>query len=351
MPSSSGASSRAGRAVSAAAAYRELRVNRTVYVMGTLLLLAPWLLWLKQLQDNLDVGPGVSVSAHTLVRTSLMAFTLGSGFNGFSLAVAGGLGIALFAYDRTFGGLFYSLTGPLRRREVWLGKARYGAVAIVAVTALGAAGAVGCAALSGNLALTGGILMRALFGVAGQLSLFATALAMGGAMGTVFSCLATLVWVAVPSLVQGLLLQTFWPLGQNPAPWLNGLAQTISYVSPFLPNALSNWSPVAVLAVIAWFLAWAALMAWQGPGWWARAPFERLQDGFFFPFLWNLYYAFLALVSGLVLITVLTHGMVRGPAWDIGYAALSAAGWFFWRWVVVRQGRVEGWRQSLGARP
>lgn len=366
MPSSNGTPSRGTLTLSAAARYRELRVNRAVYVLGVLVLLAPWALWLVQFQSVLST-PGPTLAAmHTtlahLVRQNLQLFAQGStGFATFDVFVAAALGIAVVGYDRMAGGLFYSLEGPLRRREVWLAKAFFGASAIVLVVALGTAAILLAAALSGNLDLTGPILLRALFDATGQLSLFATALAMGGAMGTVFSCLATGTWAGLPALVSGLVATVFVgpyveQLNGQPVTvlvtdqWAWHLSQTLHNISPFQPGEFSQWPLYAFFALIALFVAWTALMAWLGPLWWDRAPFERLHDGVFFPALWNFYYAFLSLGSGLILTTLITGGAtIKGLGWAAIYAAVFVASWFFWRFVVTRRGRRAVWRQGAGA--
>lgn len=370
MPSSSGTPSSGPKATvvpSAAARYRELHVNRTVYVLGGLALLAPWLAWFLQLQADFGM-PSAALAAmgggtvHGYLEHVLQAFATGGGtFHTFTLLVATALGIALFGYDRAAGGLFYSLETPLRRRDVLGAKALFGGAVVALAVAVGIAGSLAAAALSGNLALAGPILLRGLFDLTGQISLFATALAMGGAMGTVFSCLAAATWAGLPALFAGLLITLFAPpyqavatplrLVSGPAAWAIHLAGELPLFSPFNPNGIGIWTPVAVLALVAWFVAWTALMIWQGSRWWERAAFERLHDGVFFPFLWNLYYALLSLGSGLFITTLLTHGSVQGLDWALIYAVLAAAGWFFWRFVITRHGRRAAWRQAVGSGP
>ncbi len=365
MPSSTGTSSSRRRfAVSPAARYRELHVDRTIYLLGTLLLLAPWGLLLLNLWSEMHIAHWVLAANHTTLRammnSNLQGFTQALGFGSFDLFVAAIMGLALFAYDRFAGGLFYSLEGPLRRREVFLAKAIFGAASILLEVVLGTAGTLLMAGLSGNQSLAGAILLRGLFDASGQLSLFATALAMGAAMDSVLSGIATAIWAGLPALGQSLLGQLFMVQGKQPmtlpggqsvtvttfkfiAPWIGSLAQSLPGLSPF-QQGFYGWPIGDVLAMIGWFIAWTVLLFWLGLGWWQRAPFERLHDAVFFPFLWNLYYAFLALLSGLVITQVVTRGMVRGLSWAAIYAALSVAGWFFWRFVVRRRGQSAGSR-------
>jgi hypothetical protein len=58
-----------------------------------------------------------------------------------------------------------------------------------------------------------------------------------------------------------------------------------------------GWSQLAfALAAI----LWAVLIARWGLKWWEHAPLERFYDPFMFLMLWNFYYAFLAIVTALV---------------------------------------------------
>jgi hypothetical protein len=196
--------------VSPAARFRELRVNRTVYLLGFLLLITPWALWLDSLWAELNTPTRAPFFTHgtvvALVRANLQGFAIGtSNSTTFYVSVAAAIGIALFGYDRFAGGLLYSLEGPLQRREVFTAKALFGTITILLPLAAGTAGTLLFADLTGNPDLAGAIALRGLFDATGELSLFATALAMGSAMGTVFSAIATVTWAVLPALLQSLL--------------------------------------------------------------------------------------------------------------------------------------------------
>jgi hypothetical protein len=357
VPKSTGASFsfRGAFAPSLAARYRELRVNRGVYVLAILALAAPWALWVMQVIGVLETLP-------SMISLTLRSFAQGfDNFANVDLVVSAAFGIALFGYDRAVGGLLYALEGPLKRRDVWLAKAWFGMAAILLVAAAGTAFTLVAAAVSGNLSLAGPILLRSLFDAAGQLELFVTALAMGGVMGTVFACLATATWAGLPSLLSGfaqtaLVRETVVSLPNGVTaiwwvpyvPWVISLSNALNNLSPFQPNGFTNWPFVDVLLLIASYLAWAACLVWAAPRWWERAPFERLHDGVFFPALWNFYYAFLSAFSGLVITTLLTRGSIKGIAWTAIYAGTFIAGWFFWRAVVTRRG--VKWRWAIGVR-
>jgi hypothetical protein len=356
VPSSSGTSTnrRASLLPSAAARYRELHVNRTVYLLAAVALLGPWVLWLFQLEADF-YAPRFELAAigglHRLLFFSLQSFTGGGALGGFTAVAAAAFGVALFGYDRSIGGLRYTLETPLRRRDVLAAKALFGGALIVLCLAFAVAGTLAAAALSGNLALAGPIALRGLVAAAGQLSLFATALALGSAVGTVFTCLGVAFWAGLPLLLPGLVSILFAPAPTATAPlaaggWAVSLARALPSLSALQP-AGAAWPPVDVIALTAWFVAWTAGMLWQGSGWWLRAPFERLGDGVFFPFLWNLYYAYLSLASGLFVTTLITRGTVLGLGWALIYAVTFVAGWFFWRSVVERHGRRAAWRQNV----
>lgn len=282
VPSSNGTSSnhRGALSVSPAARFRELRVNRTVYLVGFLLLITPWALWFQGLLAELNTPTLAPYLTHStvaaLIRANLQGFAIGtSNSTTFYVAVAAAIGIALVGYDRFAGGLFYSLEGPLRRREVFTAKALYVTITILLPVVAGTAGALLFADLSGNLGLAGAIALRGLFDATGELSLFATALAMGSAMGTVFSALATLTWAALPALLQSLLSNLFLVSGRSVvilsghhvstttlrfvSPWIAHLAFALPNLSPFQPAGFVGWPLSAVLALIAWFVAWTVL--------------------------------------------------------------------------------------------
>jgi hypothetical protein len=342
VPSSDPSLNRPGGFPSRAACYREWQVNRSVYVAAVLTLLAPWALWAMTVVNLFDqpqlIGPGATL--HSLMEPLLLfSFPLV-----IDLVGVAALGLVLFGYDRAVGGLRYALQGPLRRRDVWMAKALFGTVMICSVMAAGTVAMLIAAKASGNGALSGRILAHALLETGAQLELFMTALAMSGAMAPIFAGLATATWAILPAALSGL-VQTVLveavaaPLSPTPAyvpiaPWVASLSHFLTNCSPF-QSAPLFWPAQDTLWLGAAFFAWAALLIGAAPRWWARAPFERLQEGFFYPALWNVYYAFLAAVSALVVVTLITRGSVQGLSWAALYGALAVAGWFFWRAVVM----------------
>lgn len=360
MPNSSGKTSnrRTVFGMSPAARYRELRVNRAVYLLGLLLLSAPWAAWWNTLWNEMQAPASDFAAAfpnpttlHAAMASILQQFTQGA--LGFSVPffpfAAIALGLALFVNDRVIGGLLYSLEGPLRRSEVYAAKVLFGATAVLLPALAGTAGIALFAVVSGNQVLAGAILLRGLFYATGALSLFATALAMSCAMGPFLSAVAALTWTALPSLVSSFVFNIFLMPDQprialSPQnslvawPWLAQLAMNLPNLSPLQTNTSPPLPTSASLALDAWFVAWTILLLWLASGWWRRAPFERLGDAVFFPFLWNVYYAFLSFLTALVLTAVLTQGRVYGAAWAAIFFGLFAVGWFFWRFVIMWRG-------------
>ncbi len=360
MPNSSGMTSsrRAVFGMSPAARYRELRVNRAVYLLGLLLLCAPWAAWWNTLWNEMHVPASDFAAAfpnpttlHAAMASILQQFTQGALglFVPFFLFAALALGLALFVNDRVVGGLLYSLEGPIRRGEVYAAKVLFGTTAVLLPALAGTTGIALFAVVSGNQVLVGAILLRGLFYATGAVSLFATALAMSCAMGAFLSAVAALTWAGLPSLLQSFVFNIFLMPAQprmafGPQnsllawPWLAQLAMNLGNLSPFQTSTFPTWPAPASLALDAWFVAWTILLLWLASGWWRRAPFERLGDAVFFPFLWNVYYAFLSFLSALVLTALLTQGRVYGAAWAATFFGLFAVGWFFWRFVIMWRG-------------
>jgi hypothetical protein len=339
--------------IPAAARYREVRVNRSVYALAAVALLAPTALWLLGLRVAAETPPAVLASMHLtladLMRQTFQTFAPVT-FSGDVVAAV--FGIALFGHDRVAGGLFQSLEGPLARRDAWRAKALSGAVVVGGAATLATTAVLLAAAATGNATLAGPILLRGLTDAAGELSLFATALAMGGAMSTVPSALATATWAGLPALLGGLLETLFvrrYAVGLPgsglasvlvPTGWASAVAQSLANLSPFQPAGYRGWPLWEVLALVSWFLAWSWLMAWQGQSWWERAAFERLHDEVFFPFLWNLCFAWLALATALFVTAPLAiFGQIGGLGWAGLNAATFVVAWFFWRSILRRRGR------------
>lgn len=310
MLSSGGRDAHRRHVLSRAAFYREVTVNKGFYIAAALILVVPWLLFLYENRSD----------GLVLYRQTLSAWAqTGMLFATFDLYVAAALGLALFGYDRLLGGLLASLEGPLDRGRVWLVKALLGGAVILAVSLLGTAALVLAASGAGDAQLIGPILLRALFETAGECMLFATALALSGAMSTVYAVFWTLTWMALPAITAGFAQNLLVP---GP-PWTMSLVN----LSPFQPGGFTGWSTIASLGLMAGYAGWTALMVWLGPKWWSRAPFEHLRDGYFFPSLWSVNDVAMSLLVGVIVTWIITRGFLTGLGWGALLLALSAASW------------------------
>ncbi len=354
---------------SPAVRYRERRVNRAVYGLGLLALLIPWLFWSLQLHAELSVPASMLARSGLTLRSFmhgnllLFASNPGSPFLlGVFLLASAAIGIGLVENDRMTGALFYTLEGPVRRRDLWGVKVLGGGLAIVSVAAFGTACTLAAAAASDNLGLALPILARGLGDAVYGLSFFASALAMGGAMAAVFSVIAVGTWAFLPTALAGLVTVLFQRQvtryvvlagGQRItvrsmtflSPWLAHLPSVLQGLSPF-SGLSAAWSPSAQAVLVVGYAVWTVFMVWLGIFAFDRAPFERLRDGFFFPPLWNVYFAFLALASGLLLTTIVTQGEILGLGWAAIYAAFAVSGFFFWRAAMKRRERRGAWRSA-----
>jgi hypothetical protein len=337
-----------------AALYREWRVNRTLYLLAALAVVGPWALWL---QDQLTAArPAASaqlMTAQRLIHLNLSGAVVGGAFTNWTVLVAAGLGVAVVAYDRLAGGLFVALEGPLTRRAVFGAKLLWGGAVLVGTAVLVTAAFVVTAWATGNAGLIGLLLLHGLYTVSAQGDAFATAVAVSTAMATVYSLVATGAWLAAPAVLGGLVTTLFTalivrreavtPTGTTlvwsvhvAGPWVMPLAAGLPNLTP-LQLQWGGWPLWAQWALIAGFLAWAGFMVAMARRWGTAAPYERLHDGFFFPRLWPIYYAFLAAVTANAVMVLPGLSTLHGAEWAGVFVGIGGVLWFFWRWLVIRR--------------
>lgn len=334
-----------------AALYREWRTNRVIYGFIGVVMVLPWVYQALLLLQMQQMPP----EYHYQMANNLIASYLMGNYSiiYFEMAMAGILGIAVFWNDRVRGHLNYALEGPLPRRQVLLAKVWY-SIPTVVFANLAIIAALLLSAWGNQVPIAWGSMgLRAGFLIGMQIGLAATALAIGTAVGSViFTAIGTLFVATSPlmlsSLVQRLTRPT--PIVQpessyvpNPPHWAVILTNGISNLSPFSSTyPTAGWSMLLFSAIA---LMWAGLVLWMALGWWARAPWERFGEPFFFPWLWNVYYGFLSLISALVGAALLHNisgwpfGMLAIPFWIIG--------WFVWRSITLWMGR-WAWRWGPG---
>ena len=299
-----------------------------------------------------NVGP----FSHEMLRQIILSY-----INGITstlradMAIAALLGVAVMWNDRGRGQLTFALEGPIRRRDVMKAKICYsfltvtaGNLAIVVLLTL-------TSVTVGSVGLTGGILVRFAFLVGWQCSIIATALAVSSAVGSViFIGIALGIISVVPLLGASLIEMLSWtrisavpepgpPTTIVPPHWALVLSNAVLHLSPVAPYYPMEWTQL-VFALAA--MLWAVLIARWGLKWWEHAPLERFYDPFMFLMLWNFYYAFLAIVTALVVGLLLTSKYSL-RAWEFVTFALLVAvpAWFVWRWLIILIGRTKlRWR-------
>lgn len=328
-----------------AALYREWRTNRVIYGFIGVVMLLPWVyqsLLLLQMQQT-PVG----------YYPQMVANLIGSYLQGhysfiyFDMVMAGILGIAVFWNDWVRGHLNYALEGPLPRRQVLLAKVWYSIPTIVLANLAIVLLLLGIAWIEPVPLALGSMLLRAFFLIGMQIGMAATALAISTAVGSViFTAIGTMLTAVSPLVLSGLIQRLTWPIvqpggyyGPNPPHWAQMLTNATSYLSPFSTGyPTTGWSQLlfGTIAII-----WAGFAIAMALGWWDRAPRERFSAPFFFPWLWNLYYGFLSLISAFIGGAFLNNLV----GWSIWTAAIPLwlTGWFFWRSITIWMGR-WAWR-------
>lgn len=313
----------------AALRYREWRVNRLLYVVVPLLLVAPWafeafgavrpwnaysvmylhgeigrLMSPSDAYRNWDyVWAGLAalaslwrdrarmstvldgpVSLHAILKVKL-EFLLGSVFTGWLLE----LGVLLVA-------------AGISEYQAWGAFARYMALMGMAhldITILSFAGAV----LAGNLLLA----------LVGAGVLVAGPIVIGGSVIVV----GTIFWAG--------------------APWLTILGSLIEHLSPFA----NDFSPALALGYLPVYAVVSLLLLVLSFRWWAQASVERIGEPVLFPWLWNLVYTIVAAVSGFITLLAFEIAFsapgIRESTLAM-YALLVVGEWFIWRVVLRRLG-------------
>jgi hypothetical protein len=332
----------------AAVRYREWQVNRGLYVLGFVATLAPWVLLVIGILNS----PGVSVRLFVQdYLTPQYSFSFGT-------VAAGVVGVGLLWRDRVRGALLTILEGPVRRLDVLMAKVWLGATTVTLANVVLAAAMTIVAIGAGDPGWVGAIWLKAVLVTSIGLSLFGVALAMGTAMGSLFlHVVGAGLWALWPILAGNLLnALAYPPLVANsptallhpeilvPPHWLLVTLGVLFELSPFPQTFLPGWPG---LLDSLWFLAVSVGFILLARVWWQRAREERMQDPFFFPVLWNYYYAVLALFTGFITTGFLFHG--GGPSaagFFPVYGVVSAVEWFGWRWALSQSGRAAPWRRG-----
>ncbi|PSR33050.1 MAG: hypothetical protein C7B46_11655 [Sulfobacillus benefaciens] len=323
--------------------YRELHVNRALYLGAWVLWVFPWLF---------QVTSNMRPFSHEILREIILGY-----INGITstlrtdMAIAALLGIAIMWNDRGRGQLSFALEGPIRRRDVMKAKIWYSFLTVVAGNLAIVLLLLLASVTVGNMALIDGILVRCAFLILWQWSIVVTALAVSAAVGSViFIGIALGIMSVLPLLGASLIQMLTWPrISSGPAPgppttivpphWTLVLSNAVLHLSPVAPDYPMGWIQL-VFALAA--MLWAVLIGRWGLKWWEHAPLERFYDPFMFLMLWNFYYAFLAIVTTVVVGTLVTSKYSLN-IWEFVVFSLVVAvsSWFMWRWLIILIGRTR----------
>ncbi|PSR20655.1 MAG: hypothetical protein C7B45_14160 [Sulfobacillus acidophilus] len=318
--------------------YREWRMNRALYLATAALMVLP---------SCLSVFANAT-APHRYAREFLTSWVLGYAHGAglamtFGVLLSGVLGLFVFWYDKSRGGIEAALQGPLSRRALMTGKLTLGLATLVAaqvfVWLLLMATAVGV----GHAGAIGALAQITVLALASSACLFALTLALSGAMGSLFFiALTAFLWLILPRTVATLItnlsyLSTRMTIAEATA--MNTTARDLHWLSP-----LVTVFPTHNLALLyaAYFTLWTVAAIWAAWVWWERVPYERFHAPLYFSSLWNGWYALLALVTGFFLANLpRSLGAGRWTFWGLyGHALILALpAWFVWRWFWIRLGQ------------
>lgn len=324
--------------------YREFRANRGLYGIGLVLMLLPLL-------PSLLASLGGTETA-TMYQSWLVGYVAGQGTGEgiLTLIVAALMGIAVMWRDRSRDQLLEVLEGPVSRSDHVLGKIQWLLVAFVAEGVVSALYWLAIAIAAHAVDQMGAVLVRDFWVTAGTVAMGLTGLAMATAMGSMFfAALGSAVWPAAPLLSGSILYAAvirpthfIAGVGYVPGPpWAVALYNVLNHLSPFfVPPSRAGW-PSLLYGLL--FLAVAAAMGYAAVSWWRRAEVERMRDPMVFPFLWNFYYAFLALITGgLATGIVMPYVPSRHSSTELSlilWGIFALIGWFVWRVIVLWIGK------------
>ncbi len=317
--------------------YRERRANRALYIGAMILMGLPWAWELI----TTALSPWNSYTVMYLKDIILM-FT-GNQPNPlyYDIIVAGLLGIGLVWNDRGRGFLDHVLEGPVTRRQIFLTKVLFGICTIVAAF-LGILIAMGITLISiHKLGLIDAVLERSILATAAGVLVFMIVMSLTSAIGSVvFTAIAAGLASMVPQLTAALYVLAVGGWTHPITSSQQNVYVLIQQFSPLPPNYPLGPFQLIFTAV---FAVLSLLLGSLGLRWWSRVAQERFHEPFLFPWLWNLFYASLAIVSGGILDGVanasLRYSQVSVWIFPAVWAGLAFILWFVWRRIVLWVGK------------
>ncbi len=311
-----------------AVSFREWRVNRSLYITAAAVMLFPWILILSTSIG----GPG----GELLELRAIVGDNAGLGpMNGWITALAGLLAVGVFWNDRSRGGLDTSMEGPVSRRALLMAKIRLGIFTITGVWVLLFVTLAFIALAIGQAGLIGPLVVAALWSLCSAVALYMVTVSFGAAMGSVFfTVLASLLWVLLPRIADSVVFQLTLGFGQRLSlATATGWETTLIDIRWF--SVLTDGRPTGWVAVLyaGYFAAWALFVGWRALAWWERTPMERFHDPFYYPQLWNFWYAFLAILSGMFVAALTIPNAGSQARLYVGALVFGVPLWFLWRWI------------------
>ncbi len=310
--------------------YREWRVNRLLYIVVPLLLVAPW-----ALETYGAIHPWNANSVMYLHGELRRLMYPNDPYRTWDYVLTGLAALACLWRDRDRMGAV--LDGPVSRSallkvklEFLLGSVFTGWLfeLLVLLLAGGISGYHTWGEFARYVVLMGmGHLDIAILSFAGAV--------LGGNL--LFALLGAGVLVAGPLVVGSSVFVAGNALSPG-APLLTIIASLIEHLSPFA----YSFSPELALGFIPVYAIVGALLVGLSFRWWVRASLENIAEPLLFPSLWNGVYAIMAAVSGLITVLGIEVALssVQGihASTLVMYVVLAVAEWFIWRTVLRRSG-------------
>ncbi len=317
-----------------AVSFREWRVNRSLYIAAAAVMLFPWVLMLLTSIG----GPG----GELIELRAVIGDNAGLGpTNGWITVLGGLLALGVFWNDRSRGGLDGALEGPVSRRALLMAKMRWGILTITAVWVLLFVILALVAVGIGHAGFIGPLVIAGVWSVSSAVALYVAAVAFGAAMGSAFfTALASVLWVTLPRIVESVAFQLTLGSGRRlPLATAERWQTTLTDIHWF--SVATDGHPAGWAAVLyaAYFAAWAVFLGWRALVWWERTPMERFHDPFYYPQLWNFWYAFLAILSGMFVAALAIPNVGSQGRLDIAALVFGVPLWFLWRWTWRRLSR------------
>ena len=351
------------KALPKALRYREWHTDRVLYGLAVMLLIAPWIFHVV-----LDLPNSTS---YPYISSIIQGYIVGNQAPPvyYSAVVSGILGLGVMWYDRVRGHLLFVLEGPVQRTDVLRAKVIYGFMAIVAAYTLTMAILGFAASVTHTPLKILGLVAVSGYNILVHFVVFLTALALSAIIGNVlYGGIATAIITSIPVLLSSLV--SFFteprfpghPLISLPPHWALSLAMAVSRFSPFAPYhpyrqvfvaspqsatipyyiAVPLWlAPIVMM----WFIGWIVVLYQMALRLWARVPFERFSEPFYFPVLWNGVYALFSFITAWVFNALLWRNQPAARWASVSWAsvwvflACFIVGWWVWREIVGFIGR------------